>query len=117
MSPEGRKTAARAFRLAVGGLDATEVARRAEIPDAGTVRTFMAGNSWPNLATREKLETLAGWQLGDLVLYAYGDKKIEGGGDAVIDAIDESELTPRNKRRLKLAYEDMLEAQREEATG
>lgn len=110
MDSDSRERAARAYRLLTQGKDAAEIAQMAGIPDASTVRSFLNGMSWPRVGTRNRLEDAAGMERGELTLYARGDKVVEAADrDPVVAAIQASPLSRANKRRLELAYLDMLE--------
>jgi hypothetical protein len=120
MDNEGRQRAAAAVRVLANGKDAVEIADLAGIPDAATVRDFLMGLSWPRAKTRQKIEdAIDGLERGDLALYAYGDKKLLQAADVdpVVAAIKESALTAANKRRLELAYLDLLDGQGEVNVG
>lgn len=123
MNEEGRERAGQALAdaLAARGWNAVDLALHADIPDAATVRTFMAGGSWPWASTRARMERALGLEPGTLDRIAKGSsgRPSADGLDPVESAIEASpNLSRGQKLRLRGLYVDMLDDQaRETPTG
>lgn len=111
MSEDARNAAVKYVydAMAQAGMDEVALLVTAKV-DAGTLRTFLRGDTWPQTPSRTKIENALGLPVGSMVLAARGQLD-ENIGDAVERAIDASGLTRSNKLRLKAAYVDMLEEQ------
>lgn len=120
MDKESKARAGEAVAQAMAdhGWDATDLARKADIPDAETIRKLVKVGTWPRPATREKIELALGWAPGDMHRAARGELDGEGvrrSGDPVEAAIEGTELSRGQKARLLSLYFDMIDGK--ETTG
>jgi hypothetical protein len=111
MSPEQKRLAAdyALSKLGEVGWDDGRLAVEAHI-DAGTVRTFLKGETFPQNAKRTAIETALGIPEGTLRLVALGMAVESEAADPVEAAITKSSLSRGNKAKLIGLYFDMLDA-------
>lgn len=117
MDTDGKRRAGAYFATQAArlGWSAAKVAEEAGI-DAGTVRTFMEGESWPWPAKRQAMERAVGLELGTLELAAR-DLLPTAHVDPVERAIQESSLSRGDRAKLLSLYYDMIDEQEKGATG
>lgn len=77
MTEEQMRRAARYIDAAMGtkGWNRIDLAREAGV-DGGTVTDFLDGNRWPQTATRAKIETALGLDIGDISAAAEGEANV-----------------------------------------
>ena len=81
--------------------------------DPQTVRTFLAGETWPQTSKRQAIEQALGMAYGTLELAARGilEPEPQEEGDEVERAVRRSRLTRANQHKLIGSYYDMLDSQ------
>lgn len=93
-----------------------DLAERAGV-DEKTIRTFIAGQTWPWTSKRAGIEEALGWQVGTLQAMVDGVYAGDPDIDPVQRAIEASELTRANKAKLLGMYYELLDGQGEGVRG
>jgi hypothetical protein len=85
--------------------------------DNQTIKTFLAGETWPRTTKRQAIESVLQLALGTIERAALGLIEIEPEGDPVERAIRSSRLTRGNTNKLVGIYYEMLDEQDRHRAG